>query len=274
MKTFHGGIKQKKSFGQVFLKDEWPCTKIVEILKQMKIDTVLEIGPGGAALTHKLLDAGFKVTSVEKDFRFAERLESIRTITEISNPGKFEIVNEDILKYDLDRWLDKAQGNVAVCGNIPYNISTPILELLLPRLKKLKISVLMVQKEFGERLAANPGIKNYGSLSIYAQLRSAVQLEFAVDRHCFSPVPAVDSVVISIKDKPHNHSTELLKLSEKLTRMAFSQRRKKLSNSISKLIEDIDPSILGIDLNRRAETLSPIEYINVAKILSEQLKEK
>ena len=102
MAKFQGKIRQKKSFGQVFLKDEWPCAKIVEALKQMNVDTVLEIGPGGAALTHKLLDAGFKVTSVEKDHRFAERLENLRDVVNVTSENQFEIINEDILKFDID----------------------------------------------------------------------------------------------------------------------------------------------------------------------------
>lgn len=265
MKRHSSQIKQRKSLGQVFLKDEWPCDKIVDVLKSNGVETVLEIGPGGAALTNRLIDAGFKVTSVEKDDRFAERLKNLEDIANVDGQDRFKVVNEDILRFNIEAWVKSSQGKIAICGNIPYNISTPILNSIFPVLDHIQIAVLMVQKEFGERVASDANSKVYGSLSIYAQLRSRVTLEFLVERYCFSPVPAVDSVVISFKAKQNKFEDWLLKKTETLTRNAFSQRRKKLSNSIGKLIEGIEPGELGVDLNRRAETLTPQEFIDLAR---------
>jgi 16S rRNA (adenine1518-N6/adenine1519-N6)-dimethyltransferase len=210
-----------------------------------------------------LLKEGFHVTAVEKDDRFASYLSNLQK----EYPLQFKIVNADILRFDIEEWLKHQEGIKAVCGNIPYNISTQIVFKVLPLLKKIRSVLFMVQLEFGERLAGAPATKAYGSLSVYVQLRSAVKLEYLVPRTAFQPIPKVDSTVVSMEAPKVALSEEILSNVEKITRHAFTQRRKKLSNSIGPLLKDIDLEKLPVDLNRRSEHLSPKDYLTLAEIL-------
>lgn len=261
-------IRQKKSLGQVFLKEEWPCVKMVEALQKENITHVLEIGPGAGVLTKHLLKAGFHVTSVEKDTRFADLLTSRKQEFLEGTSGSFEIINQDFLRFDLESWLGGKKTGVAVCGNIPYNISTPILRLILPYLGRLSFVSFLVQLEFAERVAAKAKTEEYGSLSVFCQLRSVPKLEFVVKKTCFTPVPKVDSAVLSLKPHLEMESPEVLLKTEMVTRQAFTQRRKMLSNSISPFLKpETDIQSLGVPLTVRAETLDPSAWVRLAKAL-------
>ena len=258
-------FSQKKSLGQVFLREDWPCRKMVEQLRKNHIQNVIEIGPGPGILTRLLLDAGINVLAIEKDDRLADRLIELKK--QFDYPGKLEILNLDVLKFDLGEWVEAQKSSkIAVCGNIPYNISSPILMWLLPHLNQLSLASLMVQLEFGERVASSPSTKSYGSLTVYTQLRSKVQLDFKVPRTAFHPVPKVDSAVITLKPLQKQESPLVLKKVEQLARKAFSQRRKKLSNSLSPFLKS-NNSDLPIDLSRRVDTVSPQEFVSLVKAL-------
>lgn len=258
----HVEIKQKKSMSQIFLNVDWPCKKIAAQLSSVGIDDVLEIGPGNGILTRELLAAGMQVTSVEKDPRFVAHLgESLKTYP------KFEIIEHDILHFDLADWLKThSAARTAVCGNIPYHISTPVVMWLLPHLDQMQTSMLMFQLEFAKRLTAAPNSKDYGSLSVFAQLRARVDMDFKVERTCFTPAPKVDSAVVSMLRRPAHEPAAVLRNVEIVTRQAFSQRRKRLSNSLGPLLKDFAGD-LPIDLGRRCETLSPEEFVLLAKLL-------
>lgn len=261
-------IKQKKSLSQVFLREDWPCKKTASQLSQLGVQSVIEIGPGNGILTRALLREGFQVTAVEKDHRFADKLRDLTSNEQL--PGKLNIINADILDFNLEQWINKTSGIKAVCGNIPYNISSPILLWILPHLKNLRISLFLVQLEFGQRLASLPSTKSYGSLSVFTQLRAKVKVEFMVSRSCFFPVPKVDSAVVSLIDKQSDIKEELLLQVEKISRQAFTQRRKKLSNSLSPFLKNIDPASIPIDLSRRCDSLTPSEFIEIAKAIFKQ----
>ena len=261
------GLKQKKSLGQVFLREDWPCRKITEFLIQQGVKSVLEIGPGGGALTGELLASGFSVAAVEKDQRFADKLSDYWAANR-----SFEIHREDILRFDLKQWIDQTPGPKAICGNVPYNISSAILHRLLPHLGDVKGMIFMFQEEFALRAASRYGTKSYGSLSVFCQLRARTNLEFKVPRFCFQPVPKVDSAVVSFLPPFEKKSPEELSQIESITRMAFSQRRKKLSNSLSTILKGIDDSRVPVDLDRRCETLSPEEFANLAEFFSAEGK--
>ena len=259
-------FSQKRSLGQVFLREDWPCRKLADILDSAGVQSVLEIGPGPGILTKELLRNRIDVTAVEKDDRLAERL--LDQSKSFRGQGSFEVLNQDILSFDLAAWMQQHSGQrLAVCGNIPYNISSPILNWLLPHLGGLKTVVIMVQLEFAERVVASPGNRAYGSLSVYVQLRADVRLEYMVPRACFTPVPAVDSAVISLRPGRGQQPEPLLRLVERLTRKSFSYRRKKLSNSLAPFIPEIPPEEIGLDLNRRCETVSPAEFLELARRL-------
>lgn len=261
-------ISQKKSLGQVFLREDWPCEKMVESLKAVNIENVIEIGPGLGVLTRILLAQGINVLAIEKDDRFAERLAD--TFKDSQAPGQLTIVNTDVLKFDLSEWVRKTPGRKAVCGNIPYNISSPILTWLLPEMAFLKSANLMVQLEFAERVAAHANTKSYGSLSVFVQLRSRAKIAFKISRSCFHPVPKVDSAVIVLKPLNNISSDTTLKKVEQITRKAFSQRRKKLSNSLQVYLKERQASELPIDLSRRCDSLSPEDFVLLAEALFEK----
>jgi len=250
---------QKKSLGQVFLKTTWPAEKIVDVLISNKVRRVLEIGPGGGVLTDLLITAGMKVTAVEKDDRFAR---------ELSSNSNLEVINEDITTFNMVEWCENQNEPIAIVGNIPYNISTLILRDTLNVVDKLVCAVFMTQFEFAERLVAVPSTKKYSSLSVFAQLRSNINMECKVERDCFKPVPKVDSAIFSMMPKENVLSKSELKWVEVVCRTAFSQRRKKLHNAVKRLVAEVEGEC-PINYNRRPDTLSPEEYVELAGFLKQ-----
>lgn len=261
-----GEITQKKSLGQVFLNTDWPVKRMVEQVVQFGIQRVIEIGPGNGILTLALAEAGIKVTAVEKDDRFAQRLLEVTTEEQRK---LIDVHNGDILKFDLEGWIkDGGNARSAVIGNIPYNISTPIVMWGLPHLHHLTAMMFMVQLEFAQRIVSAPDSKDYGSLSVYCQLRAMCDFNFEVNKTCFTPIPKVDSAVITIRPRsepaaPDKH----LQFTETICRVAFTMRRKKLRNGVKPFMGQLKEEDCPIDLNRRAETLSPNDFVRLAAFL-------
>ena len=260
--------RQKKSMSQVFLRTEWPVQRVIEKLKSWQVTRVLEVGPGGGILTKALVEARFKVTAVEKDSRFAELLRDVVFASEKAQEGELHVVNKDVLKFDIEAWVGESREVTAIVGNIPYAISSPILMWSLPVLDRVMGLIYLVQLEFAERIVAAPDSKAYGSLSVFTQLRSKTQFECKVDRNCFTPVPRVDSAIISLREHPVVHPKELLRRVEQVTRAAFNQRRKKLRNALGAVFSAEDLEKCTIDLSRRAETLRPEEFIELARCIA------
>lgn len=255
-------LKQKKSLGQVFLKTQWPVDKVVERLTTWKVTRVLEIGPGGGILTRSLIAKGFKVTAIEKDDRFVDRLQDYKRTEKIEN---FEVISSDVLKFDIGSWLAESGEPTAVVGNIPYNISSSIVLWILPWIDALKGVEFLVQLEFAMRVAAKTGTKAFGSLSVFTQLRSRVELECKVDRSCFKPIPKVDSALVFFRARPQKLDAETLKKVEQVSRLAFQQRRKTLRNALSPLFDERGSENCPIDLGRRPDSVSPSEFVQLAK---------
>lgn len=257
--------KQRKAMSQVFLKSSRPCLLMVEKLIEGGVERVLEIGPGGGELTKYLLEAGLDVTAVEKDDRFYEYLCQSYS----QNSQKLTLINRDVLEFDLLGWIGASEKKTAVVGNIPYAISTDIIKLSLESLAKLEFVMLMVQDEFGKRICSELGSKSYGSLSIYTQLRSSTKYEMHVPKGWFKPVPKVDSAIITLASKEANFCPDSLKKAEKICRMAFSHRRKKLSNGLKCVVKNPD-AIQSVDLTLRPEKLSPPEFVQLAEEIYNQ----
>ena len=259
-------ITQKKSLGQIFLNTDWPVNRVVEQALELGMRRVIEIGPGNGILTGALAKAGIHVTALEKDDRFAERMKALIESGGLTN---VDIVNVDVLQFDLAAWIKEGGSTpCGVLGNIPYNISTPIIMWMLPHLSGLQGAIFMVQLEFAQRIAAAPDNKNYGSLSVYCQLRSHCDFNFKVEKTCFTPVPKVDSAVMTFRprsDKPA--PGKLLQYTETVCRIAFTQRRKKLRNGVRPFMRDRSEDECPVDLNRRAETLTPDDFIRLAAFL-------
>lgn len=259
-------LKQKKSLGQVFLNVEWPGQMTAQSIRQCGVEHVVEIGPGSGILTRSLLAAGLKVTAVEKDERYAETL---RAACGAFDESRLKIVQSDFLTFRLDHWLAEHRDG-AIVGNIPYYISSQILDIILRNFSQLKTAIILTQKEFAERVCSEPGTKAYGSLSVYTQLRSTPKILSEVTRTCFTPIPAVDSALLQLYQSRVQYDAEELKKSEQLSRMAFAQRRKVLSNALKTEFNKLDVTEdCPIDLQRRPDALSPEDYISLARFFLE-----
>ena len=222
------------------------------MLVERGVESVLEIGPGEGILTKELLKNGVEVAAVEKDQRFFELLNAT------------EKYNEDILTFNIQEWIDKnkRRASAAIVGNIPYNISTPIIRTLLPYADKLNCILLMVQKEFAHKLTD----QGASALSLITQLRADVGVEFEVGRENFNPVPKVDSSVISLRYKNRGLDETALKKIEKLIQHSFLQRRKKLRNTLKPFLES-DHRVPDSLLEKRPDSLSVDEYIELSMLL-------
>lgn len=264
-----GGHRAKKSLGQNFLIDPNLQRKIVEALGAGSGDEVLEIGPGRGALTDHLEGAVGRLVLVELDDDLAAALED-----RFAGRPDVTVVHEDILDVDLQAHVGDP-GALLVIGNIPYNITTPILFRLLERPRPQRI-VLMVQDDVAERIVAPVGTRAYGALSVGVRSVASVERLFGVGRRSFRPVPRVDSAIIRIEPfLPERTSAEEEARSRTLVRAAFQWRRKQLG----KILRD-HPEIMasedvareaveaaGVALTDRPERVSPEGFVRMAATL-------
>ncbi len=264
----------QKKFGQNFLIDTHVLEKIMRAADITEEDLVLEIGPGIGTLTQYLCENAREVVAVEID----RMLIPILREDTLSAYDNVEVVNEDILKYDIAGLVrDKNDGKpIKVVANLPYYITTPIVMSLLERDLPIKSITVMVQKEVAERMQAGPGTKDYGALSLAVQYRADTYIAANVPPNCFMPRPNVGSCVIRLtkKDVPpvEVKSPELM---FKLIRAAFNQRRKTLLNAIAnsgelsfskeEILEALKAT--GIPENERGEKLGLTEFGRLADVL-------
>jgi 16S rRNA (adenine1518-N6/adenine1519-N6)-dimethyltransferase len=260
--------RAKKSLGQNFLVDQNLQRKIVQSLDPGPADEVLEIGPGPGALTRHLVPLVRRLILVELDDELARRLQA-----EFADNPSVRVVNADILDVSLDD-LSEDPGALKVIGNIPYNITTPILFSLLERRIRPSRIVLMVQREVAERIAAPPGGRTYGALSVGVQSVARVERVLNVSRNAFRPVPDVESAVIRIEPfRPPPLSPEMELALRALTRAAFGQRRKQFQRILrdayslsSEQVTAIEERT-GFDLRQRPETFAPEAFVTLTRAL-------
>jgi 16S rRNA (adenine1518-N6/adenine1519-N6)-dimethyltransferase len=254
--------RARKRFGQNFLTDQNIITRIVKSIAVKEDDNLVEIGPGKGALTeHLILDCpSLQVIEIDRD------LIPI-LLAQFAKYPDFVIHREDALKFDFTKLFNG--NNLRVTGNLPYNISTPLIFHLLSFHNKIKDMHFMLQKEVVERLAAAPGDKHYGRLSIMVQYYCKVDYLFDVPPESFSPQPKVDSAIVRLapmKNLPIvanniEHFNELVKT-------AFQLRRKTLRNSLKKFVDPNTIEDLPINLQLRPENLSVEDYVNLSNFLS------
>lgn len=252
----------KKSLGQHWLKDRAVLAGIADAADITPLDTVLEIGPGLGTLTSELLRRAEKVIAVELDGELAVKLPG-------QFPGKtLQVFNEDILDFDLSV-LPK---DYIVVANVPYYITSKIIQKLLTSNNKPKTTVLLIQKEVAVRLAAEPG--DMSILSISAQIYGEVELDQLVPAHYFTPPPKVDSQVVVIHTRPKSLiAFEDEKRFFKVVKAGFSSKRKKLRSSISAGLGISKPEAedllrqAGINPDDRAEALAINQWIDLMKIV-------
>jgi len=259
------GLSASKALGQNFLLDEQLLDRIAAIPGDLKGRNVLEVGPGPGGLTRALLRAGAQVTAIEMDRRC---LPALAELTE-AFPGQLTVIEGDAMKVKPGDLF--CTEPFSVVANLPYNVGTALFTGWLsgeewpPQWRSL---TLMFQQEVAERIVAPSGSGAYGRLAVLAQWRSVPRLALKVHRSAFTPPPKVMSAIVHVepKDMPVGVSARVL---EKVTEAAFGQRRKMLRQSLKGLPGALEAlGELGIDPQRRAETLSVEEFVSVAQMLS------
>jgi 16S rRNA (adenine1518-N6/adenine1519-N6)-dimethyltransferase len=249
-------LPAKKRFGQHFLVDPGVIDAIVRAVAPRPGDALVEIGPGRGAITMPLLERCGALRVVELDRDLAARLR--RT------PG-LEVIEADVLRVDFAA-LAAAGGEprkLRVVGNLPYNISTPILFHLLQAVDRVADQHVMLQKEVVDRMAAAPGGKDYGRLSVMLQWRYDIEPLIEVGPEAFDPPPRVDSAVVRMTPKPAAAGVDPALLGE-LVRVAFSQRRKLLRHTLGRWLAERGAGDLDFGLQRRAEEVPVEEYLRLA----------
>lgn len=269
------GFKFSKSLGQNFLIDDNVIDKIIDGARVKEGDKVIEVGPGIGTLTREMAKRAEKVVAVEIDKNLIPILKE--TLSDFDNT---EVVNEDILKVDINKLVDEklSGGPVKLIANLPYYITTPIVMKFLEEDIPVTDIVVMVQKEVADRMNAVPSTKDYGALSVAVQYYCDTEIVAKAPRHMFIPQPKVDSTVIGLhirEEKKYKADNEQLFF--KTVKAAFGQRRKNLLNSLSSMgvldkakIKEVLAEA-GIDEKRRGETLSIEEFANLSNIINKNI---
>ncbi|MDB5228309.1 MAG: rRNA methyltransferase [Bacteroidota bacterium] len=251
-----------KSYGQHFLHDQEVLGKITQLVKTLyNNEELIEVGPGMGAFTQHLLRE-FNVTCVEVDRRCIDYLNiKFKAETE-SEPPKLKIIDADFLKLDLKEFLN---GQTAIVGNFPYNISSQIVFRILENYTEIPFMVGMFQKEMGHRIASKHNSKEYGVISVFAQLLYDVKMEFDIFPESFSPPPKVMSSIISMRRKENIVIDFDFKLFRNIVKAGFNQRRKMLRNGLS----GIAPKEIMHEevFKKRAEQLSVQDFIDLTKMI-------
>lgn len=265
------GILPKKRLGQCFLHDRKVAERIVALADPGKGETVIEIGAGVGLMTRLLAERAGRVIALELDPPLVAVLRE-----ELGEEEKIEIVETDVLKYDFHEARGPGPGRLAVVGNIPYYLSSPLLFYLLDFRREIERAVLMVQEEVAERLAATPGSRAYGIPSVIISMYADVTRDLSVGPDRFYPRPKVCSAVVTVRYREASRlplaSPDLF---SRLVKVSFAGRRKTLFNNLRGAgIAGLSPpeiinvlSEAGIDGKRRAETLSALEFGHLSNVI-------
>ena len=258
-------FKFKKQFGQNFLIDNNVINKIVSDIEVFPNSLVIEIGCGDGRLTKFLCDKFDFVLGYEIDLEVKEDL-----YKNLDNYDNYEIIFDDFLKRDvINDLLNKSYDNLYVIANLPYYITTPIIEKLTLLNLNIQLIRVMVQKEVGERFTALPGSKNYGSITVYLNYNYKVEKNFVVSRNCFFPKPNVDSIIISFYKKDKLFVKDEM-FFYKLVRDSFKYKRKTIRNNLKNYDLDVIQKVLNkynFDLSVRAEQLDVSIFCDIANSL-------
>ena len=266
-------LRPKKRLGQNFLVDPTLCDKIISLSGFTTEDTVLEIGPGKGALTLPLAGRVKHVVAVEKDGDLVDWLKRRLFETGISN---VTLLHEDILKVDWNALRIHFPGKIRAIGNLPYNISTPVLERMCWNHQWMGRATLMFQLEVAERLTAFPGTKAYGAMTLLVQYHARVLRLLKLFKGSFFPVPKVDSMVLSLDfEKPYPERADHEAFFRKVVKGAFAHRRKTILNSLKGALSDQTResllnalAVCGIDPAKRGEVLEMADFLRLSAALS------
>lgn len=252
----------KKSLGQNFLVDDNVVRKILHTFSPRTDELIVEIGPGQGALTEYLDEMGIETIAVELDGDLVPQLRET-----FGKDSSVTIWHKDVLDVNFNEIAHNTDKPVRVLGNIPYNITSPLLFHLMDFRSSIQDVFLMMQKDVADRIAAEPGNKSYGILSVLIQTCAEVQYEFTVSRNVFRPRPTVASGVVSLRwhEKWSQHIPDF-NLYRVVVRTAFGKRRKTLRNALDYLpFSEFDVDSLEFDTGQRAEELSIREFIKLTR---------
>ncbi len=255
-------IRPKQSLGQNFLRDDNISRKIVAAVHPQGQDVVLEIGPGEGALTKHLAPVCDKLIVVDIDSRVIERME-------LMFGEQIEIIQGDVLETDFGKIRERRKaGPLRIVGNIPYNITSPILFHILDNRQHIGDATLMMQREVARRLVAKPGTKDYGILAVSCQIFADVKMLFDVSPNCFFPAPKVTSTVVQLRmlGAPRFPLVDEQEF-RRMVRGVFGKRRKTLRNSLAYVVDPV-PEVPGFDLSKRPEQLTVQELVALANALA------
>lgn len=256
-------VKPLKRLGQNFLKDKNILRKIYEFINPQEGERIIEIGPGEGALTEFLISSRAEVIAIEIDKRVIEHLQS-------SFPD-IKIINQDFLEVDLTQFHS---SDLRIVGNIPYNITSPIIFKLIENHNLTRDAIFMVQYEVAKRMTAKKGSKDYGILSVLLSYFAETEFCFKVSPNVFYPKPKVFSTVVKIKFKK-NIDESLKKTFIQIVKAAFGNRRKTLKNSLSNSIfAQLNFSGCEVDLSLRAEQLDLSDFIKLAEFARENFSDQ
>jgi 16S rRNA (adenine1518-N6/adenine1519-N6)-dimethyltransferase len=256
--------RPKKSFGQHFLHEKRYIDRIVSSISPKDGDTLVEIGPGEGAMTLPLLAVAKRMTAIELDTDLIPGLQQRAAAI-----GELRIVHSDVLKVDFSALAaELGAERLRIAGNLPYYISSPILFHCVEHAGAIQDMHFMLQKEVVDRMAAEPGSKVYGRLSVMLQLACRVTPLFTVPPGAFRPPPKVDSAVVRLVplhayQRPAGDQAKI----HAVVKAAFAMRRKTLANTLKGMIDEATIRAVGIDPRARAETLAPTDFVKLANVM-------
>ncbi len=259
--------KPRKRFGQNFLRDPKIIHAIIQAIQPHEDDLIVEIGPGQGAITEPLLELVPNLEVIEIDRDIIEKLQSrFRNLT---------IHAMDVLKFDFEALHAKHRNHrgrkFRIVGNLPYNISTPLLFMLLPLSHIIKDMHFMLQKEVVDRITATPGTKDYGRLSVMVQYFCESQSLFSVPPGAFFPAPKVVSAFIRMKPfSSPPHPAKDFKRFQEITNIAFQQRRKIIANSLKPFLSAEELAKIGINPELRPEMLKTEDFVTISNFIYEK----
>ncbi len=250
-----------KRFGQNYLQDQNIIKKIIAEIDPKENELIIEIGPGQGALTKYLIQGKANLIAIEIDKRVIEELQN--------RFSDLKLLQQDFMDLDLHQFISLQQQKIRVAGNIPYNITSPILFKLFDNNTIVNDAVFMVQYEVAKRMTAKMGSKDYGILSVLLEYFGKTKLAFKVSPNVFYPKPNVDSAVVHINFNDNRNNPEFNSMFKSIIKSSFGNRRKTLKNSLSNgIFAEVNFSGCGIDLSLRAEQLNVDDFIKLAEFAS------
>ena len=251
----------KKRFGQNFLHDKNMVAKIVAIVDPRPTDAIVEIGPGRGAMTAGLIQGAGQLTAIEIDRDLHQTLLD-------SFGERLKLIAQDVLTVDFAALADQAGQSLRIVGNLPYNISSPILFHLLPVAGRVVDQTFMLQKEVVDRMVAPEGSKTYGRLSVMLQARYDMERRLIVPPGAFTPAPKVESAIVSMWPKPVERlQVANWRVLSELVTAAFATRRKMIRNNLAAYLDRLDLAAVGLQETARAEQIAVEQYVALANQL-------